>query len=478
MITPAPFVHPLVADPGHSRLKEFVIEHTGLTYYANRDEDLANRISRRLSKLGLSDCSSYLRLLQDQHAGDAEFDALVSELTIGETYYFRHQELFDGLRDVILPDLIERKKQVRRLRIWSAGCATGPETYSLAILLKRELAHLTDGWELSVLGTDINRDFLARANEGKYEDWAFRSCPEDLKQNCFTPLGKSWVIKPKYRECVSFQYHNLVKHPFPSLIHNLAAFDLILCRNVMIYFSTEVIRKLLGQFEQCLVEGGWFLVGHAEPNVDLFRSFRTVNVPGATLYQKTSEEAIRTDHFPVVAPAPVADETWGFTAAPIPEAEVALERTESHAPWFEQVAEKKPVQPVAAELSNIRLLADQGECEQALRCSRALLEKEKLNPVVHFYHALVLEQMGHHADTERSLRQTIYLDRNFVLAHYYLGLCLQRKRDSLGAIRSFQNVRHFLSQTDPSETFPHGDGITAGDLKELTEMNLEVLQSS
>jgi chemotaxis protein methyltransferase CheR len=133
---------------------------------------------------------------------------------------------------------------------------------------------------------------------------------------------------------------------------------------------------------------------------------------------------------------------------------------------------------VPEELSYIRLLADQGQCEEALHRSRLLLENEKLNPVAHFYNALVLEQMGHHAETERSLRQAIYLDRTFVLAHYYLGHCLHRKKDPRGAIRSFQNVLNLLSQRDANELFPHGDGITAGELKELAEMNLEVLRNS
>jgi chemotaxis protein methyltransferase CheR len=448
-------IHPLVADSGHAQLKDFVIESTGLTYYANRDGDLADRIHRRLSKLGLPDCASYLRMLLDKQAGGGEFDALVAELTIGETYFFRHQEQFDALRDTILPDLIERKKHVRRLRVWSAGCATGPETYSIAILLNRELAHLVDGWDVSVLGTDINREFLARANEGKYDDWAFRSCPDDLQRGCFSPAGSSWTIKPKYRECVSFQYHNLVKHTFPSLLHNLSAFDLILCRNVMIYFSADLIRKLLSQFEQCLVEGGWFLAGHAESNVEMFRSFRTVNTPGATLYQKSSEESHA--HVPSLP-------DW---EAPIKVVGIAPEGEE-------QKQAPQPVSPVA--LSDIRLLADQGEFQKALESVRAFLEQENLNPAAHFHHALVLEQMGLHIESERALRQAVYLDRNFVLAHYYLALCLQKKRDTRGATRSFQNVLSFLSQADTTQTFPHGDGITAGDLRELTEINLEVLQ--
>ncbi len=244
---------PTMEDLGHSRLKEFVLERTGLMYYANRDEDLAMRVQRRLATLGLRDCASYLQLLQNGQAGDAEFDSLVSELTIGETHFFRHRELFDALRDVILPDLIARKAHARRLRVWSAGCATGPEPYSLSILLKRDLAHLTAGWEISILARTSTANSWEGRGAGRFDDWAFRGCSEDFRRECFDQSGDGWIIKPIYRQPVSFQYHNLVRHPFPSLLHNLAAFDLILCRNVMIYFAGETMRRLIGQFEQCLV---------------------------------------------------------------------------------------------------------------------------------------------------------------------------------------------------------------------------------
>jgi chemotaxis protein methyltransferase CheR len=129
----------LIQDPAYGLLKGFVIESTGLAYYVDKDEDLAGRIERRMSKRRAQDCAAYLRLLKDGHDGEAELDALIAELTIGETYFLRHRELFDALRDLVLPDLIERNRHTRRLRIWSAGCATGPEPYSVAILLRREL---------------------------------------------------------------------------------------------------------------------------------------------------------------------------------------------------------------------------------------------------------------------------------------------------------------------------------------------------
>ncbi len=401
-----PVMEPLVSDPLYPQLKQHLIDATGLAYYADKGEDLARRVRRRLSSLGLRDCASYMKVLRDSRRGPAEWDALIAEITICETHMFRHTEQFDALRDLVLPDLIARNSSRRRLRIWSAGCATGAETYSMAILLKRELAHLVAGWDVTILGTDINRQCLTQAREGRFEEWTFRSTPEELKHDCFSKEGNFWKIASKYKEGVSFQYHNLVEHSFPSLVNNLSAFDLIACRNVMIYFGPDVMQKMVRQFHDCLVPDGWLLVGPAEPNMTYFTSFRTVNVPGVTLYQRGGQEAANEDQF-----------AYGAVAATLPPP-VQIQEPASEA-----------AQPSLAE---VRQQADRGEWKKSARSCEELLEKDNLNSAAHFYHALILEQMNRHAEAEQSLRRAIYLDRQFIMAHYHLGLFLQNRGDRVG----------------------------------------------
>lgn len=454
------------SDSGFPHLKSHLIQHTGLAYYQDKDRDLAERVGRRLAVLEMEDCGSYLHLLRSDSGGEKEMDALVAELTIGETYFFRHQEQFDALREVILPELIERKKECRRIRIWSAGCATGPEPFSVAILLKQQFGHLLEGWEVTILGTDINRDFLAKAMAGKFDDWAFRGCPEELRRLCFTPSGKSWVLAEEYRKWIFFQYHNLVKNPFPSLVQNLTAFDLILCRNVMIYFNAELNRQLIGQFERTLAPEGWFLVGHAEPNMEFFQSFRTVSAPGATLYQKSAEQPSRPVACPMPDPAPEmasgpADLESFVRNIAIPRAPVP--------PDPEKISSSRDIQ-------SIRYLANRGEWEKASVMCENLLRKDNLNPLAHFYQALVLEQLDFFEEAEKALKKAIYLDRNFVFAHYFIALCRQRQGDAAGAAKSFHNVRDLLSGMAPDRSFMEGDGITAAELGELTEMHLSVLR--
>jgi len=454
----------LIGDPLYPELKEQLIQSTGLAYYLDKDVDLARRVGRRLSTTGVLDCASYLSVLRDPLKGPSELDALIAEITIGETYFFRHPEHFDALREQVLPDLISRNQHRRpprrSLRIWCAGCADGPEPYSLAILLKREMAHQVLGWDVHILGTDINRTCLAKAREGRYEEWAFRSTSEEIKTRCFSTDGKAWRIGSEYKKLVSFQFHNLVEHPFPSLLNNLTAFDLIVCRNVMIYFGPDLMRRMIQQFHDSLVPGGWLVVGPAEPNMTCFTSFRAVNAPGVTLYQRPAETTGRDP----------GAETFAMAELPPAIAVPPLRDVTTHR------TPREPASPLQPTLDNVRHYADSGALEKAAQCCDQLLKKDNLSASVHFYHALVLEQMSQYAEAESSLKRAIYLDRQFVLAHYYLGLCLQSRGDTKQAARSFENTLKLLQSRHETDSFPDADGITAGEVKRLAAMHLEILQ--
>lgn len=483
----------VLKDPAFPELKESLIGSTGLVYYADKDSELAVHVARRLARTGRRDCHAYLHLLREKDAGDTELDTLIEDLTIGETYFFRHQEMFDALRDRVLPDVIQRNRDSRHLRIWSAGCATGAEPYSVSILLRREFAARIDGWDVSVVGTDINRGFLAQAREGRYAEWAFRATSPAMKSECFEPADRSWIIKPKYREGVSFQYHNLVQHPVPSLLHHLFAFDVILCRNVTIYFHLDMIRRLLTRFHHCLVDGGWLLVGHAEPNQELFAAYRTVYESGAVLYQKgertaaawsddrwptmSDTAAVETPtERPIVAPWLARPLTDGWLVCPPlpPSSSQAGPATLAAAPAIAGLGGAAP----PSELEAIRACANRGDLAETARLCEQQLTTDRLNPVIHFYLALVLDQSGQHEEAERSLRRAIYLDRSFTLAHYYLGLLLQKKGNISAAIRSFRNVLELLSRTAADHVFTDGDGIAATELRKLTDMHLTILEAA
>lgn len=356
------------------------------------------------------------------------------------------------------------------MRIWSAGCSIGAEPYSISILLKEHFGPRLAGWDVSILATDINRKFLAQAGEGCFKDWALRSLEDAARNRYFIHSGSGWSIKPQFRAGVNFQCHNLARHPFPSMVNNLFAFDIILCRNVMMYFTREVMSRLVSQFRRTLLDGGWMLVGPSETDIEFFRPFRTVSVPGATLYQNSGEQSPRPEWAPpriesgpYLAPAPPIP-FIGYKPPDLARIQVPPIPAASHAPGDS-----------SADLERFLSLLDAAKWQEALETCEKLIAANRIESVTHFYHGLVLEQLGKFSEAEQALRRAIYLDRNMALAHYHLGLFFQKRKQPLQAQRSFINTLQILERQEDAQTLQNSDGMTVHEMRELAQMQLEVV---
>jgi chemotaxis protein methyltransferase CheR len=224
-----------------------------------------------------------------------QLDVLASHLTIGETYFFRENKTFEILAEKVLPELVRsRRNGARRLRIWSAGCCTGEEPYSLAILLQQVIRDLAD-WFVTILATDINVRFLRKAAAGVYSEWSFRQTPAWFKSRYFkrTEDGQ-YEILPEIKKQVTFAQLNLVQDSFPSLVAETNAMDVIFCRNVLMYFSLPQALKVVSNLHRALVHEGWLVVSPSEGSQALLSQFAPVNFPGVILYQK-SDAGSRTE---------------------------------------------------------------------------------------------------------------------------------------------------------------------------------------
>lgn len=463
----------LSADPSFGAVKRKLIQWTGLAYWRERDEELSQCLRRRMHELGVRDCAEYLEVLEREWSAEREVEALATALTIGETYFFRDPQQFEVLKEVVFPHLLRKNRDSRRLRIWSAGCSTGAEAYSVSLLLRRELALWTRGWEICIIGTDINSEFLSQARRARYSAWSLRAVDEEVRNSCFRPCDKEWELKPVYRRGVSFFYHNLARHPFPFPAQNLAGFDLILCRNVLIYFDRVHSREITGRLADCLAEEGWLVVSAAEYDPEGFQNYRPVSYGGVVVFQKAGRilpepvPALGPEHLgkllPVVQPAQRA-----VPAGPVP-----------LRPGVRPVPEPGKDGPVPAGKSEaesgLRALLDAGHWEEAARRCGELLEADSLNCRWHFYQGLIEAQQGRWRMAENWLRRALYLDRKFVAAHYCLGL-LYYQQEIPRCNRSFHNVLRLLSATNREQVFPELDGMTAGALESLVRRQLEVLQ--
>jgi len=281
---------PTHRSPDFLRVKQKIVETTGLHYYNDRDDTLLDQIRRQSVAHNLDEAEYCRRLLGPE--GAEAFDQFTNRIAIGETYFFRYPEQIEALRNTIIPRCLARgcedgRSEDRRLAIWSAGCATGAEPYTLSILLKSEFAAQLDGWRVSILGTDINRDALVQARTALFSNWELRTADNDLKQRCFTPVAGKWSLRPQYRRDVEFAHQNFAADLDSFARQWRGAFDIILCRNVMIYFDKPLQEHVHRLFHESLARLGVLALGQKEtirfsPHEDCYE----VLDPAEKLYRK------------------------------------------------------------------------------------------------------------------------------------------------------------------------------------------------
>ncbi|MGL5080359.1 MAG: CheR family methyltransferase [Microcoleaceae cyanobacterium] len=258
-----------------------------------RPKDYASfsqKIQSRIRALNLSSSEDYYTLLQaNLQASQMEWNQLIPLLTTAESYFFRDAGQFKLLGQTILPEIIDRRKLTKTMRIWSAGCSTGEEPYSLSILLQQLLPNWQQ-WQILIMGTDINPLVLEKAQAGIYNSWSFRGVDPDIQAQYFHPYGDSWKINPKVQNSVKFSKFNLIGDAF-SQAHLLQDLDLILCRNVLIYFDKNYINQVICKFHQVLCPEGYLITGHAEIQQLVNNPFKIVVFPESVIYQREPSSA-------------------------------------------------------------------------------------------------------------------------------------------------------------------------------------------
>jgi len=431
-----------------ARCCAFLTRRLGLRFPPERWPDLERALAAAAPELGCSDLRDCQLRLLSAPLSHGQLEILASHLTIGETYFFREPAAFAVLRQCILPALIKQRRTAsRRLRLWSAGCASGEEAYSIAIELTRLLPDLAE-WNVSILATDINPRFLAKAARGIYEDWSFRDGETDLKESHFSRGADGrHAILPHLKALVSFDHLNLVDDSYPAIDTGTNAMDIIFCRNVMMYFQPERAAAVIEKLSRCLVEGGWLVVSPVEVPMVKRPELQAFRLPGTILFQKQrlATPLVATVPLPLALP----------TASPAPPA-VPTVPTAPHLP------------PDAAAMAGLaRAAANNGQLEEALAWCRQALDHDKLNPAWSYLHATILLELGDTVAAAGALRRTLYLDHHCVMAHLTLGHLMARQEKPAAARRHFRNVQELLAAMPPEQLLTEGEGISAGRLGEI-----------
>lgn len=473
-----------------SQLSEFVTAQMGLYFPRERWRDLERGMGSAAQEFGFKDAESCIPWLVSSPLTKDQIEVLASQLTVGEAYFFREEKSFQILAEHIFPELIRsRRESEQRLRIWSAGCCTGEEPYSIAMLLDRLLPDIKN-WRITILATDINPRFLQKASEGVYREWSFRSTPQWIKEKYFTrKKAGHFEILPNLRKMVSFAYLNLAEDAYPSLLNNTNAIDVIFCRNVLMYFTPAHAQKVIQHLYRSLVDGGWLMVSPSEASQVLYAQFVTVNFPDAILYQKprVGETDAPVPHLTEAIPRSLISDspTLRFPDSPTRgkveehktaepqqtpyEEALALYEQGRYAEGAEKLVELFSHDPANSKAIALlaRAYANQGKLAEALEWCEKALTADKLNAGYHYLRATILQEQGAVDEAMTSLKRALYLDRNFVLAHFVLGNLMLRQGKFREAKKHFENALALLPAYRQEETLPESEGVTAGRLSEI-----------
>ncbi len=446
-------------------------------------------IDRAMARAGLSqDFEGYLARLE---ADPATFDDLMVELTIGETYFFRNPEHFDFVRHEVLQDLARRRGPGHVVRAWSAGCASGEEPYSLAVLLLEE----GYGNRMEVWGTDVSRAALARARVATYGEWSLRG-PQAYRMRPFLHQeGRRYSLAPKVRDRVRFGYLNLAEDTWPSAASGIWGMDIIFCRNVLIYFNRPTIQAVARRLYASLADGGFLIPGPSDPSFIGLAHFETVLTDWGVVYRRpvagatakpTPRHVDTPSWVPVTPPpplppppAPVArplsppPPPAPLAPAPPPTASTGPGELEgarqalSRGDWREAARQAGALQedPGAAAMA-VRALANL-DAQAAVRACAEAITRHPLAVELRYLEALLLMGLGRLAESERAARQALYLEPTLAVAHLMLGHILRRQGDMEGALRAFRAAESLCARLPEDAPVPLADGDRAGRLVEV-----------
>ena len=492
-----------ISDNLISRLSEFVNSRTGLHFPREKWRDLKRNINAAAPDLGFGDTNACIKWLLSTRLTQEQKDTLVGHLTIGETFFFRDKFISQALKERILPAWLgSHEGRKKAITLWSAGCCTGEEPYSIGMLIDQMPAFR--GWKVKIIATDINAQFLQKAKKGVYTRWSFRNTPDEILTKYFKKMGKnSFEISPGVREMVSYSRYNLAKKDYPADLNEQGKVDIIFCRNVLMYLSPDMRDKVIQRLTGSLSKGGWFIVSPSETSFVQAPGLNPVRFPGAILHRKGSPRRADKKAAKVVLPhrttspvpaRPVVPVYQRKTPSPKPTPSLPAlpkkeKRKEERDFYQEALAlyEKGRYEEVAEKLNrllsdgkmanNILLMPEQmallakayanmGKLDEAKRWCEQAIQAEKLHPDYYYLLATIYQEQGLVEEPIKSLRHAIYLDPELVMAYYLLGHLTRGQSKSGESKKYFKNALDLLSSMEPGEIVPHSDGLTAERLRE------------
>lgn len=443
------------------RVARWYEERTGTPLTLFPAEVLRDRVASAMAKAGIRDLAILLERLQRE---PRLLDVLVSELTIPETYFFRDPQHFDFIRDEIFPGLVDGSGKARPLRAWSAGCSTGEEIYSLAMLLDMH-GRLAGS---SLLATDLNLDSLQAARRACYRPWSLRLGHSFPAETYLTPVGSLHQVSDRIRHAIRLEPFNLVAPGFPATLDDPPRLDLILCRNVLIYFNPASVARVAEKLHAALAPGGWLIAGPSDPPLHPHCPLELRTTPHGIFYRKPDDRPVelRRDPGHILPPAIPARQRAPGPRAPAASSPRATVRTPPRA--RQALAEGQYVEALglarqagpSAEAAVIEVsarVALEGP-RQALERAVPLIADHPGSSELRYLIATLKLGLGDPAGATGELETLLRRDHGVVAAMVMLAELLQRAGSHERAIREYRNALQILVDSPADDPVPLTEG--------------------
>jgi chemotaxis protein methyltransferase CheR len=509
-----------VTDSELKTFCDFVRSQMGLDFQEKNWGSLRRTLSRAATSHGFESAAEFARWVRETSEAHKSIDILSSLLTIGETFFFRDMMAFEAIGSTIIPQLIESKKEPNKtLKVWSAGCSSGEEPHSIAVLLKR---NFRVGPELSmrILGTDINQESLKKAQKGVYKEWSFRGAPDWLKRDYFSKIGSGYHLNPLIRAMVDFRRLNLVSCDYTSILNEFGTFDLILCRNTLMYFTPLTRNAILENILLWLNEGGWLILSPSEVPHIVHRKLQLVTFPGAIFFRKqtrnkssahpsailipgteegptsskknnkwfidglTREKALKVESSTASTPI-VSEPATSHASATEQSIRAALEAFEK-SDYLKAVTILKHLSAASESKSAFRgqtqyllakAYANLGMLIEAQNAIEQAIKADKINVTYHHMYASILQAADLIKEACERLQKVLFLDPHHLMATVTLGTINKKLNNRTEALRHMRNAMNLLKSLSPEDVVPDSDGETAAHLEQIVKSAMDGIEA-
>lgn len=465
------------SDTAFVLFRDFIVDLCGLYFDGGARRSLERVIESRVRATGLKTLGHYHNYLLAGPDREEEIGTLINALTNNETNFFRHPGQFEALKDYVLPALIEKKMESddprqRCVSIWSAGCATGDESYSIAIAAKCALSD-NDLKHVEILGTDINSDNLARARDGVYSKRTIQYVSELAREGNIESIDATHQVSKPIRDMVSFKAHNLMRTPYPK--SKAESWDIVFCRNVLSLFQIKTMKRVLSNIYDVMAEGGYLFLGYSEVLRGIDDKFVPVRFGDAFVYMKRQREQGKDARKAASKKALELEGKHQLYAEAL--AQFEAEEFEDALTTLTALLRAKPGDIDGRFLMG-RLYLEQGLLHEALYEFAGVIADWPLHVPAHYLLGVAYKMTNMSHEAAKQFRKVLRLDPHFALGHFALASINKDEGNREQAMQCYRNTIECLELSSNDDPLPYARVFTPSILIELCQRDLASLEAS